>query len=247
MKLQGVVLFFIFSISCSTIRTAEWQTLDYGVFQLKTPSGWKKFKLEGIDSYVGGLTNETDSLWFDYGWYSADVGDEDPLKHKSGVDTINGLPANIVVPITPGDGYIGMYIRVNRKDKFSIGGYGIKETDTILKIFNSVVFKESDTSKNRILNTTNFKQQPGGSGKTLYQTNCASCHAVNKTITGPALIERVQIRDNDWVYRFLTNRKSIGIDTANIALRKKFDFTCYEFPNLTGDQVSRILDYIRMY
>ncbi len=247
MKFRLVFLMCIFSISCNSNRTTEWQTLDFGVFQLKMPSGWEEFREQGIDSYVGGLTNGTDSLWFDYGWYSADVGDEDPLKHKSGVDTINGLPANIVVPINPGDGYIGMYIRVNRKDKFSIGGYGIKETDRILKIFNSVVFKESDTSKNRILNSADFKQQPGGSGKTLYQTNCASCHAVNKTLTGPALIERVQFRDNDWVYRFLTNRKSISIDTANIALRKKFDFTCSEFSNLTRDQVSRILDYIKMY
>ncbi|TWI81672.1 cytochrome c [Lacibacter cauensis] len=245
MKFRFVVLLCIFSISCSTNRTAEWHTLDYGVFQLKAPSDWKKFKRQGIDSYVGGLTNEIDSLWFDYGWYSYDLGDEDPLKHKSGVDTVNGLPANIVVPITPGEGTIGMYIRVNRKDKFSIRGYDIKQTDTILNIFNSIVFKESDTSKKRILNTANLKEQPTGSGKTLYLTNCASCHAVIKTLTGPALIERVEIRDNEWIYRFLTNRKSIGIDTANIALRKKFGLACYEFPNLTKDQVSRIVDYIR--
>jgi len=239
-----ISILLILTISCKT-NTSEWQTLDFGAFKLKTPHGWKEFEQKGIDSYVGGLTNGKDSLYFDYGWYSPDIGDEDPKKHLFGQDTINGLIARIAIPIKAGDGYIRMFIPVNRQDKFSISGYNIYETNTILKIYKSIVFKESDTSKNGSLMTNNFKLFPNGTGRTLYSQNCASCHAVHKTLTGPALIERIEVRSTDWIYRFLSDRKNIGKDTINEELKKKFGLACYEFPNLTKEDVSLIIDYIK--
>ena len=139
MRPRLISILLILTVSCKT-KTADWQTLDFGSFKLKTPSGWTAIERKGIDSYVGGLTNIKDTLSFDYGWYSPDIGDEDPRKHKFGQDTINGLIARLVIPITPGDGYIRMYIPVNREDKFSISGHNIKSTDTILKIFKSIIF-----------------------------------------------------------------------------------------------------------
>lgn len=232
------------TVSCKT-KTSGWQTLDFGVFKLKTPQGWKKIEEKGIDSYVGGLTNGKDSLWFDYGWYSPDIGDEDPKKHLFGQDTINGLIARLAIPIKAGDGYIRMFMPVNKQDKFSISGYNIYETDTILKIYKSIIFKESDTSKNGLLMTNNFKSFPNGTGRTLCSQNCASCHAVHKTLTGPALTERIEMRSKDWIYMFLTDRNKIGKDTVNEELKKKFGLACYEFPNLTKEDVSLIVDYIK--
>lgn len=146
-----LVLFIcLLIVSCSTNTTTAWQTLDFKAFKIKTPNGWKEFKEKDIDSYVGGLTNGKDSLWFDYGWYSADIGDEDPVKHKFTKDTVNGLPANVVIPVNSLDGSIGMNIRVNKKNKFFIGGSNIQQTDTILKMFSSIVFKEQKSDRKHL-------------------------------------------------------------------------------------------------
>ena len=153
--------------------------------------------------------------------------------------------ARFVIPITAGDGYIRMFIPVNKQDKFSISGYNIHQTDTVLKIFKSIVFKESDTSINGQLNTNNFKMYPKGTGRTLYSQNCASCHTISKTLTGPALADRIQVRNVDWIYKFLTNRRTMGKDTANLNLKKEFGLDCYIFPSLTKDDVGAIVDYIK--
>lgn len=52
----------------------EYKTLDFGSFEISVPEKWNKLKLQGIDSYVGGITTETnDSLIFDLGWFSNDI------------------------------------------------------------------------------------------------------------------------------------------------------------------------------
>lgn len=244
MNQRLILILLILTASCST-NTSEWQVLDFGVFKLKTPRGWTKIEEKGIDSYVGGLTNGKDSLWFDYGWYSPDIGEEDPQKHKFGQDTINGLKARLAIPIKPGEGYIRMFIPVSTEDKFSISGHNIITTDTILKIYKSIVFKESDTTKNGELSVNNFKMFPNGTGRTMFLANCASCHSVTKTLAGPALADRVNIRSIEWIYGFLTNRQTIGKDITNLALKKQFGLDCMIFPNLSKDDVASIVDYIK--
>ena len=213
MNLRLIIIFIILIASCNT-KKSDWQTLDFGAFKLNTPNNWQEFKQKGIDSYVGGLTNGKDSLWFDYGWYSQEIGDEDFKKHMFGQDTINGLIATLVFPIKPGDGDIGMFIPIDKEDKFSIRGYNIQQTDTILKIYRSIIFKESDTSKNG-----HFRRYPNGTGRTLYSQNCASCHSIRKTLSGPALADRTQVRSVDWIHKFLTNRQAMGKDMSNFNLR----------------------------
>jgi hypothetical protein len=227
-------------------KISGWQTLDFGVFKLKTPLGWTIINEKGIDSYVGGLTNGKDRLSFDYGFYSADIGDEDPKTHKFGEDTINGLIARIVIPITQGDGYIRMYIPVNSENKFSISGHNIHSTDTILKIFKSIVFKESDTLKNSSLTMDKFKYYPNGTGKTLFQERCASCHSLRKDIAGPALQNIMEEKTSDRLYKFVTHRKLVANDTQYLNLRKAFNnLNCTEFPSLTKEDVGQIAIYIR--
>ena len=43
------------------------KTLDFNVFTLKTPEEWARFDQQGIDTFIGGLTNNVDTLYFDYG------------------------------------------------------------------------------------------------------------------------------------------------------------------------------------
>jgi hypothetical protein len=241
-RLISILLFL--TVSCKT-KTTEWQILDFGLFKIKTPNGWTEIEKKGIDSYIGGLTNGTDTLLFDYGWYSPDIGDEDPKKHKFGQDTINGLIARLVVPIASGDGYIRMYIPVNRDDKFSITGYNIQNTDTILKIFNSIVFKESDTTVNSILTMPKFKEYPYGTGKALVMAKCAGCHTMNRNSEEPALKDLMQDRSTDWLFNFFTNRKLVATDSMHVKLKEEFNnHECMEFPDFTKEEIELIRNYV---
>ena len=244
MRTSLILILLILTFSCKR-KNDNWQTLDFGSFNLKTPSDWSEIERKGIDSYVGGLTNGKDTLSFDYGWYSPDIGNEDPKKHKFGHDTINGLIARIAIPVTPGVGYIRMYIPVNRKDKFSISGHNIQSTDTILKIFKSIVFKDGDTTINTMLTMPISEEYPHKEGKTLFMQECASCHAMNKITYGPALKDLMQDRSTDWLFKFFTERELVSNDSMHIKLREAFNnHECMTFPNITKEQIELIRDYI---
>lgn len=245
MKSPLISILIVLVVSCTT-KTAGLQILDFGTFKLKTPQGWTIVKERGIDSYVGGLTNGKDSLWFDYGEFSPDIGSEDPKKHRFGHDTINGLGARLVIPVNSGDGYCGMFIRVNTDDRFSIWGHNVESTETAFNIFKSIVFEESDTSVNGGLTIDKFKQYPIGTGKILFQQYCGSCHSPMKICEILPLDQFIAVRDLDWLYKFITNRKSVANDSRHLALKKDFgDVECAEFPGLSREDIELIAFYIR--
>ncbi|QSE98035.1 hypothetical protein [Fulvivirga lutea] len=55
----------------------NWHRIDLIQFTVKTPKDFKFYQQQGIDSYIGLITNETDSIEFDYGIYSNDLTSED--------------------------------------------------------------------------------------------------------------------------------------------------------------------------
>jgi hypothetical protein len=59
----------------SESEIADWHTINTGKFTIQTPNEFKFFRLQGIDSYVAGLTNQQDTLYFDYGLYSNSLED----------------------------------------------------------------------------------------------------------------------------------------------------------------------------
>lgn len=239
------LILVIFLTFCST-KQNDWETLDFGVFKLKAPIGWTIIKKQGIDSYFGGLTNGKDSLWFDYGWYSVDLTGEATYTHKYAKDTVNGLSARVMISEIPGKGYISLYIpKVTDKNKFTIWGENINDVKTVLKIYKSAVFNSSDTSKNPLLTDSNFIYVAHGNGKTLFQINCASCHSIFKDLSGPALTDVIDKRSNDWLFKFLTKRKSIMKDSMYHSLRRKYEFECQEFSTFSKEDVDLIVDYIR--
>ncbi len=67
-------------------------TIDLGRFSVITPVAFKYVKLEGVDSFVGLITDGTDSLSFDFGWYSNDLTSQD---YHLTVEQINGRKAVI--------------------------------------------------------------------------------------------------------------------------------------------------------
>jgi len=54
--------------------------MDFGSFPLEAPKSWKKLAGESVDSYVGLVViDSTDTLHFDYGWYSSTLAEAEPL------------------------------------------------------------------------------------------------------------------------------------------------------------------------
>ncbi len=246
MKPRLLLIFLILAVSCQT-QTSQWQTLDFETFRIKTPPGWVKFKVKGIDSYVGGLSKGKDSLWFDYGWYSPAIDDRNTATHLYGQDTINGLVAMLKIPRTDGHGTIMLSIpRMMEENQFFMGGQDIVGTDTILKIFKSLIFKESDTTKNSILSYDKFKQFPFGSGRTLYYSYCRACHdEYDANSTAPALEAIFKERSGDWVFKFLTDRKALSVDSLSRKRMIEFAPTiCVQVPDLTKHDVDQIISYI---
>ncbi len=242
-----ILIFLILIVSCET-NTTKWKTLDYGVFNLNAPPGWKKFNQQGIDSYIGGLTNGKDSLWFDYGRYSGELNDDGISNHLYGQDTINGLIATIQIPKVDGKGYIRLIIpHINEQDGISFKGHNIIGTDTILKIFRSLTFNESNTSQTSNSTFKIFKEYPVGSGQVLFKNNCAGCHSVTKNLVGPPLNEVIQQRTHDWIFKFLKDRKTLLIDSLRIKkLNKSGEMQCITFPELTKSDIEQIINYVSL-
>ena len=86
-------------------------------------------------------------------------------------------------------------------------------------------------------------------GKTLFQTNCASCHAVNKKMTGPALAG-VEDRwpDKAKLHAWVKNSAAFlkTGDAYATALYNEYNKTAMNlFPNFTDKEIDAILGYIK--
>ncbi len=85
-------------------------------------------------------------------------------------------------------------------------------------------------------------------GKDLFQSQCASCHFVNKEMTGPAL-QGLEERwpDTAKLYAFIRNSAAvIASDKYAADLWKRFNQTPMPpHPNLTDDDISKILDFVK--
>lgn len=85
-------------------------------------------------------------------------------------------------------------------------------------------------------------------GKALFSQNCASCHAVNKQLTGPALAG-VESRwpDKKMLYAWIKNNQAViksGYPYA-VSLYEQFNKTPMNaFPTLTDADIDAILGYI---
>lgn len=144
---------------------------------------------------------------------------------------------------------------VNNDLKYALQGFLL----TLLLIFSiriitflsSIDIKNSNDQQTantniRQVTTTNIKNTKG---RTLFSQNCASCHAINKTLTGPALAgveDRVTDKKllHDWIHN---NQKVLRSGNSYFnALYTKFNNTQMNlFPNLSDEDIDNILAYIK--
>lgn len=86
-------------------------------------------------------------------------------------------------------------------------------------------------------------------GKALFSQNCASCHAVNKKLTGPALAG-VEDRwsDKKNLYAWIKNSQAFlktGDAYANKLYNEYNKIAMNQFPNLSDKDIDAILTYIK--
>jgi len=245
-KLRIISIIAILAISCN-IRIADWQTFDFNYFKLKVPRDWRKFDMQGVDAFIGGLTNGRDSLLFYFGSnVSGFQGNNE--NYLFAQDTINGKIAEIKIPQKDRLGSIELFInKAENENKFVLASSYNSNQSLILRIFKSVIFQSSDTTKNGSLTTTKFKKYPFGSGSTIFQANCTACHARHKRFAGPALTpELINSRTKEWLYTFFKDRKNLKKDSAYLAGQKEAGkIDCIQFTDYSKEDIEQLVSYLK--
>jgi mono/diheme cytochrome c family protein len=87
-------------------------------------------------------------------------------------------------------------------------------------------------------------------GKRIYESNCVSCHALNKILTAPQMFgteSRGPWRDKKELYKFIKSpARYIPTTHYTECLQHMYGQIMPSFPGLTLNDVNNIYDYIRM-
>jgi hypothetical protein len=246
MKLRLVTIIIILLCFACKENTAEWHTLEFASFQLQVPPHWRAYEEQGIDAYVAGITNGKDSFSIYFGSYVSGFQGENE-QYLFAQDTINGKIAAIQVPQKDSVGSLTMFVNNAERDrKFVLSGYGTYN-DLIMKIFKSLVFADSDSTRNGVLNFDKFKAYPKGAGLIIYQSTCSPCHSKTRDLTGPALDTTVLgVRTNEWFYTFFRSRHLLKNDSAYLARKKAFlNMQCIELPDYSKEDIDQLIGYLK--
>jgi hypothetical protein len=220
-----------------TVDMSRWQRLDYGVFTVQAPPDWRKFTESGIDSYVAGLTNGTDSLEFDYGWYSYQLSPREVDSiHLFASDSIDGYEAILAIPKRNVKASVELSMDLPEHNRLSFGGF-VHDSRIAVAILQSLRFKGGDTTKNGRLTLDQFTASFPRTGKSLFQMDCSDCHSRTRLQGGPVLTsEFIGQLGNDSIYRFLTHRYPPPSDS---------NFQCPVFTDWSRTDIDKIVAYLR--
>lgn len=132
---------FLFLLACLGCRSStESKRLDFGKFILTVPETWRSFSAQGYDSMVGGVTDGRDTLRYDYGWYSYDFRNETTATHRRHGLKIGTRDALLVQPLQPNRGLLGLFVRVDDRNRLTLYGRDLRDEETALGICRSVAF-----------------------------------------------------------------------------------------------------------
>ena len=97
-------------------------------------------------------------------------------------------------------------------------------------------------------NTKANPDPPVKDGKTIFISRCASCHNINKIMTGPALAGVDERRSIDWIINFIHSSQTMVKkgDKDAVALFDKFNkVPMPDHPDLTEENIKSIVEYIK--
>ena len=85
-------------------------------------------------------------------------------------------------------------------------------------------------------------------GKKLFEKNCSVCHKLGGgKLVGPELVGVTQIRDREWLVKFIHDSKALiesGDPIAVQVFEENNKIPMQAFPNLSDSEVNAIIDYI---
>jgi cytochrome c2 len=85
-------------------------------------------------------------------------------------------------------------------------------------------------------------------GKKLFQGRCASCHNVNKSLTGPALAKVYDRHTMQWIISFVKGSQAMvksGDQQALDLFNKHNQIVMPDHPDLSNEQIESIVAYIK--
>ena len=122
----SLILSFLILLNCTNSKTKK---EDFNVFEIEIPKTWIKIKLKGIDSNVGAIiTDENDTIFYDYGLYSNDLTENPIIIDKKMLSFIKESNKNFNE---------SEFIVVNNLDSVNIENYKLNnETSAIISNLN---------------------------------------------------------------------------------------------------------------
>ena len=145
MRLGPKIISVLLLLLCSTAllsKSSGDTTFTFKYFTLRAPCTWSVVKRQGVDSYVGAVTNGTDTLEFDYGIYSMQPErTRDKCRIRRGI--VGGRIARIARQQKPGQGMTAIFFKLSGDTKFVLYGIDVVNESEVLKIMKSVRFKKS--------------------------------------------------------------------------------------------------------
>jgi mono/diheme cytochrome c family protein len=83
-------------------------------------------------------------------------------------------------------------------------------------------------------------------GKSLFNSQCAACHKLNRKLVGPALKGVSAKYDKEWLYTWIKNSAAMikSGDEQAVAIYEEYNKVAMNaFPNLSNDDIDNILAY----
>mgnify|MGYP000002871875 FL=1 len=97
------------------------------------------------------------------------------------------------------------------------------------------------------LGSSNAYAQDAAKGESLFKSNCASCHALNKKLVGPALSGVTEKREEEWLLKWVKNSSALikSGDPDAIAIFEEYNKSAMTaFTHFSDEDVKDILAYI---
>ncbi len=96
---------------------------------------------------------------------------------------------------------------------------------------------------------SNLFAQSAEEGKTLFQANCTSCHAINEKVVGPALKDVHKRREEAWLVKWIKNSQKLiasGDAVAVLVYKENNESPMTAFENLSDNQIKSIIAYVKV-
>lgn len=216
-----------------------WHQMDLGAFSISTPERYLFRQRQGIDSYVGEITDGESIIYFDYGWYSGNLDGRNPETNEGSRDTICGISAYFVRPIGKGTGNSAAHF-ANVKGDNELTLYADQQMNSALfiRIMLTIRFPGCQEEVELDSELPLFSQASVPAGKFLFEV-CGACHKVKGTLVGPGLGDVSEDRFKEWYWADPAPADSLHKSLGPGSHRANW--------SLEQDELEDLLEYVHQY